>query len=85
MEWISVKDRLPEFNQDVLIFANPSIATAVRHMCSPKTPDDWWWTGNCYGGYEWEWDFETENITHWMELPDPPKEENDDPPDSKRP
>ena len=25
-----------------------------------------------FGGYEWEWDFEWKNLTHWMPLPEPP-------------
>jgi len=26
-----------------------------------------------FGGYEWEWDFDFMDITHWMPLPEPPK------------
>lgn len=22
-----------------------------------------------FGGYEWDWDFEWEDLTHWMPLP----------------
>jgi hypothetical protein len=65
--WISVKDRLPE--QDMQILA---------------------WSGGlgdippfCTGGYElWNWsikfspnDCRLTGITHWMPLPEPPKEE----------
>lgn len=26
-----------------------------------------------FGGHEWEWDFEWEDLTHWMPLPEAPK------------
>jgi len=26
-----------------------------------------------FGGYEWDWNFEWEDLTHWMPLPEPPK------------
>jgi hypothetical protein len=26
-----------------------------------------------FGGYEWEWDFDWRELTHWMPLPEPPK------------
>ena len=25
-----------------------------------------------FGGYEWEWDFEWKDLTHWMPLPEAP-------------
>jgi hypothetical protein len=30
--------------------------------------------GAGFGGYEWEWDFREENVTHWAELPKGPGE-----------
>lgn len=58
MEWISVKDRLPEPNQDVLAIHSEGIIDInfLDH-----------YTGflfeNLYG-----------EITHWMPLPEPPEE-----------
>jgi hypothetical protein len=66
-QWISVKDRLPENNGPILMWSGrledvPTCAAA---------------------GYElWNWsteysphDFRLSAITHWMPLPQPPKEE----------
>lgn len=63
-EWISVKDRLPEENINVLIYR--------RNMMNVYT---------YFGHGEWEDDYgywtrtEDDGITHWMPLPEPPKEE----------
>ncbi len=60
-QWISVKDRLPETFEDVLVF-NSNEETVI--------------TIGFY--YELKWhvyeihDF-SEQITHWMPLPEPPK------------
>lgn len=27
-----------------------------------------------FGGYEWDWDFAEEDLTHWAELPELPKD-----------
>jgi len=27
-----------------------------------------------FGGYEWEWDFAPDDVTHWMPLPAPPEQ-----------
>lgn len=66
--WISVKDRLPRALELVLYFHElhgPSIG-----YYDPACPKP---------GYQWvseEWgDNKTGRITHWMPLPEPPKEE----------
>ena len=60
-EWISVKDRLPEANIRVLTFS-PSLENSS------------------IGGVavQWGWCCKQRNtdISHWMLLPAPPKEEN---------
>lgn len=62
-EWISVKDRLPEEDTDVLIFSRKfKICTIGRCM---KSSWGRWWTTNHAG---------CANITHWMPLPEPPKD-----------
>lgn len=29
--------------------------------------------GVAFGGYEWEYDFDLKDVTHWMSMPRPPK------------
>lgn len=66
-EWISVKDRLPSKNENVIAYRGNHIGDMM----------------NIYtylGEGEWEDDYgywsktENEGITHWMHLPAPPKE-----------
>lgn len=64
-QWISVKDRLPEFNEPVLVFCR----IYGRYLATYKRIDE---------DYEWgEWrDFNNKVClppTHWMSLPNPPK------------
>ena len=67
MEWISVSDRLPEDGIRVLTYAdNSAMFVASR--------DDGWYVDT--GEYYYSSPFT--NITHWMPLPEPPKEENND-------
>jgi hypothetical protein len=57
MNWISVKDRLPEDEREVIIaLANGAVTTSYYE------PGDFGWA---HAG----------DITHWQELPEPPKEE----------
>lgn len=59
MEWISVKDRLPEYDVTVLVYCDYRNWYSLGHfhinndlwICSPHQP-----------------------VTHWMPLPQPPKE-----------
>lgn len=75
-EWISVKDRLPESGVPVLV-------TFVGYTDNKLHSDGvarWEPDLNGYnGGWEWTLDFSdaTVEITHWMPLPEPPKEETE--------
>jgi len=61
VEWISVKDRIPEPEVDILIYtAHGCIYTA--EYCP----------GFFYPNYEGRFGFN--DITHWAELPEPPKD-----------
>lgn len=66
-EWISVKDRLPEKSDDYLVYYlkkyECGFETKWINVCSFITSHDGWQTDN------------TETITHWQPLPEPPKEE----------
>lgn len=57
-EWISVKDRLPENDDDVLVYV------ARRDVMDV----DW------YDENYQEWDTHCLDVTHWMSLPQLPKE-----------
>lgn len=71
MKWISVKEKTPPRGQDILV-TDGEIITCTNL-------EDWekgkLTLMGCVGfsGYEWEYDFEYKDITHWAELPKPPK------------
>jgi hypothetical protein len=66
-KWISVKERLPESGTRALV---------MRFDFVTKTPfydllwfdNGYWWNRNFTGDYA---------VTHWMPLPEPPKEAED--------
>lgn len=67
-EWISIKDRLPTKNEEVLVYRGGHIGNMINvytYLDDNKWEDDY--------GY---WNrTENEGITHWMLLPKPPKGE----------
>jgi hypothetical protein len=67
MEWISVKDRLPEFDKTVLVFLKGFSACgfSIKDSIKPGvlSIDRGWLVDNFMVG----------NITHWQPLPEPPK------------
>ena len=59
-EWISVKDRMPDDDTDVLVYGGG------RYNVAAHTSDNgngWYHNGNYFI-----------KATHWRELPEPPKE-----------
>jgi len=74
MSWISVKDKLPEGDETVILFGRRMLQRGFFVEPGHRSEGymDVWvsceWDG-C-GGYE-----EFEEVTHWMPLPEPPKEE----------
>ena len=72
-KWISVEDRLPEDNLNVLVYAIGDNENSVIAMTS--------YTHKMYGynieGWRspWQYFFYEYKITHWMPLPEPPKED----------
>lgn len=63
--WISVTDRLPKKKGDYLIYNTYGIVWPYWY-----DPEGKRWYDDC--GYL------TESVTHWMPLPEPPKEANED-------
>ena len=79
-EWISVKDRLPSDEQDVLVIAHGWDGRFV-YVGSHKRVEakKSWLTGITNKSSEWllwGWSYLKEPmVTHWMPLPQPPKGE----------
>jgi hypothetical protein len=73
--WISVKDRLPEIGQDVLVIKDGLYGLACREIVErkPLPPPQF----NNIEIWEWNYGFEAREgqVTHWQPLPEPPKEE----------
>lgn len=74
MEWISVEDRLPEDDTNVLVLFNGEIKIGFMTWEHPTYEETWesykYWDESYHDGQGWEhWE-----ITHWMPLPEPPKE-----------
>jgi hypothetical protein len=65
--WISVTERMPEFDVPVLVFDGVSMTTAMWWERKPR-PSEW---QLCYIG-GWAEDSEVDSVTHWMPLPDAP-------------
>lgn len=69
-EWISVKDRLPGKGNDVLMyFDTGNMAVGFWH-----DGDECFTFWSAYADYGWYTDCDFEP-THWMPLPEPPKED----------
>ena len=74
-QWISVKDRLPEIDQDVLVIKDGLYGLACRKIVErQKLPPPQF---NNIEIWEWDYGFEAREgqVTHWQKLPEPPKEE----------
>ena len=74
MKWISVKDRLPKLRQEVLVWYDNGYEVAYLQKFEP--PKLQYPQFNNVEMFEWCFgDFEDFDVTHWQELPEPPKEE----------
>jgi hypothetical protein len=63
--WISVKDRLPEKFKPVIVCREDGKGQPIVEQ-GYKDIGDWW---KVYGT-------RTKHVTHWMPMPEPPKEGN---------
>lgn len=65
-KWISVEERLPDIDTEVLIYTNEGLYNAAqysggeRFWTLERNPDCW---------------VTALGVTHWMPMPEPPKEE----------
>lgn len=67
-KWISVEERLPEINVSVLAIAKFKECGGYRFEISS-------WSGVTNHGVPHFWEFgDAMEVTHWMPLPEPPKE-----------
>lgn len=78
--WIPVTERLPEDNlprfsevKQIKVLTALKRSNGVRTVRSQMRYKDTWATG-----YKeiWRWKYSGSEITHWMPLPEPPKEDN---------
>lgn len=70
--WVSVDERLPGFDEEVLIFPPPTDYIVTGHYAN-HAGVTWWF----YSDYEprcghVDYGLGTERVTHWMPLPAPP-------------
>lgn len=78
--WISVKDKLPEPEQDVLVIAH-GWSDRLLYIGSYQRmeAETSWLTGVTSKASDWSlwgWSYLREpEVTHWMPLPEPPKED----------
>ena len=78
-KWISIEDRLPEVNTDVLILDDWIVGIGTYHKFITTQPSEWQtymsYEFTNYGGYTGlsiEHPETTSYVTHWMPLPAPP-------------
>jgi len=62
IKWISVEDKLPEDDRDVLVYYG-------NNRCGVEWIN--WVKGKCYG---WCGEDNIVSVTHWMPLPESPKD-----------
>jgi len=65
-EWVSVKERMPEYNVNVLYTNGFDILLGWFEKPSYLIHSEGYWMTEDNGQYE--------DITHWMPLPEPPKD-----------
>ncbi|MBR2697827.1 MAG: DUF551 domain-containing protein [Clostridia bacterium] len=70
--WISVKDRLPEDYQEVLFIGKNQHGNTYMAQRGHRNGNDWYSAISRINVYK-----ENATVTHWMPLPEPPKEETE--------
>ncbi len=77
MEWISVKDKLPEEKEGLYLVTDGKLVDKCEWVSSYLSPNDKpadkcaWFNSS---SYMWILPFFMKKVTHWMPFPKPPKE-----------
>ena len=72
-EWVSVKDKMPNNGDEILATDGRSIVTCTFNKGVYRNGISYIdISGLGFSGYEWEFDFEAEEMTHWIPLPSLP-------------
>lgn len=66
--WIPLKEETPPRGVGVLVTDGTKVYCAERDEFNGYA----YWLPIGIGGPEWEWEYHTSNITHWMPLPSLP-------------
>lgn len=75
MEWIKFEDKLPENEKAILITNGEIVTVATFDAKAYSYPERMaFFDGHGFSGYEWDWLFDENSITHWMPLPEAPKD-----------
>ena len=70
VEWIELAEKKPRHGTRCLI-SNGIIVTAA--VADKKSFAGIFWEQASVKGYDRDWTFDADKITHWAELPKPPK------------
>jgi len=72
MEWINVKDELPDYGQDVLFISGKNEVSLGQRLVYEQDADIWPLLDSIYFNDHINQDIQT--CKFWMPLPPPPKE-----------
>lgn len=74
-EWISVKERLPEYGERVLVVSRVADLAVSYVDTMSYDPEE----GICPEGWYTDdgWPRKDDEVTHWQPLPEPPGEEGE--------
>lgn len=86
--WRAIADEMPLKGQGVLV-TNGKLVTVAQWerypeyvLCDMRKRGDaktGWWSSYGWDGWEWNFDFDDEEISHWASLPLPPESIHDTP------
>ena len=71
-EWISVEDEKPALEKRVLLLTE-SMDVVTGWLRKMRKDDIYFCFGNEYISWDFEFNFDVGAVTHWMQLPEPPK------------
>lgn len=77
MEWISVKDRMPENGNENQKAIKVLVAIKSKNGITVRTQTRFQDRLYHADGYEicWKWRYSAGEVTHWMPIPEPPRED----------